>query len=141
MDILLVEDNPGDARLAQEAFSHSSAPITLHIVSDGEHAISFLRREGAHVNVPRPHLILLDLNLPKLSGRETLAQIKGDNRFKAIPTVILTTSDAEEDISYCYENYANCYVRKPAQWDAFGDVVKHVNSVWLGLALLPPVRG
>jgi len=113
----------------------------LHIVSDGEDAMSFLRREGVHVHAPRPHLILLDLNLPKLSGRETLAQIKGDNRFKSIPTVILTTSDAEEDISYCYENYANCYVRKPTQWDAFGDVVKHVNSVWLGLALLPPVRG
>src|ERR1700734_3716690 len=94
MDILLVEDNPGDARLAQEAFSHSSAPVTLHIVSDGEDAMSFLRREGVHVHAPRPHLILLDLNLPKLSGRETLAQIKGDNRFKSIPTVILTTSDA-----------------------------------------------
>jgi chemotaxis family two-component system response regulator Rcp1 len=117
MDILLVEDNPGDARLAQEAFRQSNAPVSLHIVSDGEDAMSFLRREGVHVHVnvhvPRPPLILLDLNLPKLSGRETLAQIKGDNRFKSIPTVILTTSDAEEDVSYCYENYANCYVRKP----------------------------
>jgi two-component system, chemotaxis family, response regulator Rcp1 len=113
MDILLVEDNPGDARLAQEAFRQSNAPVSLHIVSDGEDAMSFLRREGVHVHVPRPHLILLDLNLPKLSGRESLAQIKGDNRFKSIPTVILTTSDAEEDVSYCYENYANCYVRKP----------------------------
>src|SRR5580704_10122450 len=98
MDILLVEDNPGDARLAQEAFSHSNAPVTLHIVSDGEGAMSFLRRDGLHVHVPRPHLILLDLNLPKLSGREILTQIKGDNRFKAIPTVVLTTSDTEADI-------------------------------------------
>jgi two-component system, chemotaxis family, response regulator Rcp1 len=98
MDILLVEDNPGDARLAQEVFRQSNAPVSLHIVSDGEDAMSFLRREGVHVHVPRPHLILLDLNLPKLSGRETLAQIKSDNRFKSIPTVILTTSDAEEDI-------------------------------------------
>jgi two-component system, chemotaxis family, response regulator Rcp1 len=137
----LVEDNPGDARLAQEAFSHSNAPVTLHIVSDGEGAMSFLRRDGLHVHVPRPHLILLDLNLPKLSGREILTQIKGDNRFKAIPTVVLTTSDTEADITYCYEHYANCYVRKPAQWDAFEGVVKHINEVWLGLAMLPPAKG
>jgi|SRR5580658_4619829 chemotaxis family two-component system response regulator Rcp1 len=137
MDILLVEDNPGDARLAKEAFRHSKAPVTLHIVGDGVDAMSFLRRQGVHVHAPRPHLILLDLNLPALSGRETLSLIKNDDSFKEIPTVILTTSDSEEDISYCYKNYANCYVRKPTRWDAFGEVVKHVNDVWLGMALLP----
>ena len=113
MDILLVEDNPGDVRLAQEAFRNSNAAVTLHIARDGEEAMSFLRREGVHVDAPRPHIILLDLNLPRLDGRETLAKIKSDKSFKAIPTIILTTSDAEVDISYCYENYANCYVRKP----------------------------
>jgi CheY-like chemotaxis protein len=137
MNILLVEDNPGDVRLAQEAFRHSNAPVILHVVSDGDEAMSFLRREGVHVHAPRPHLILLDLNLPKLDGRGTLAQIKNDKDLRAIPTVILTTSDVEDDIRYCYENYANCFFRKPAQWDAFADVVKHVSKVWLGLALLP----
>jgi CheY-like chemotaxis protein len=140
VDILLVEDNPGDVRLAREAFSHSNVTINLHIARDGEDAMSFLRREGVHIHAPRPHLILLDLNLPKLGGRQTLIQIKSDERFKAIPTVILTTSDLEADISYCYENYANCYIRKPTQWDAFGDIVKHVNQVWLGLAMIPNMQ-
>ena len=141
MDILLVEDNPGDARLAREAFSASTAVINLHVACDGEDAMSFLRQVGVHIHAPRPHIILLDLNLPKLDGRETLTQIKNDKRFRAIPTIILTTSDLEADITYCYDNYANCYFQKPAQWDKFGDIVKHVNEVWLGLAMLPNMRG
>ena len=98
--------------------------------------------EGAFIpNAPRHDLILLDSNLPKLDGRETLKQIKQDRNFKAIPIVILTQSDMEADIRYCYENYANCYFVKPAQWDAFGEIVKHINEVWLGLARLPDING
>jgi two-component system, chemotaxis family, response regulator Rcp1 len=141
MDVLLVEDNPGDARLAAEAFRNSEVPVKLHTVSDGLEAMLFLRREGAYVRAPRPQLILLDLNLPKVDGRETLAQIKTDPRFKAIPTVILTTSQSEEDITYCYENYANCYFLKPTQWDSFTAIVRHVNEVWLGVAMLPGMKG
>jgi CheY-like chemotaxis protein len=141
MNILLIEDNPGDARLAQEAFTRSRAALNLHIAFDGEDAMDFLRRRGIHTNAPRPDLIVLDLNLPKLDGRETLKQIKQDRNFKAIPIVILTQSDMEADIRYCYENYANCYFVKPAQWDAFGEIVKHINEVWLGLARLPDING
>lgn len=137
MDILLVEDNPGDVRLAQEAFSRSNSSVNLHVAYDGEMAMSFLRREGDHLGAPRPHLILLDLNLPKMDGRETLAQIKKDENLKVIPTIILTSSDAEPDIRYCYQNYANCYVRKPTEWDGFDLIAKDVNDLWLGMALLP----
>ena len=133
----MVEDDLGDARLAKEAFRSSEVPVNLHVMHDGAEGMSFLRREGAHVNAPRPHLILLDLNLPKVNGREMLVQIKSDKRFRAIPTIILTTSEADKDIDYCYDNYANCYFLKPTEWDAFGLIVRHVNEVWLGLAKLP----
>jgi len=137
MDILLVEDNAGDVRLAQEAFSYPNSPIKLHVARDGEAAMAFLRQEGGHSNAPRPHVILLDLKLPKIGGLEVLAQIKNDKRLKAIPTIILSTSDLESDIRSAYENYANCYFLKPTKWDAFDSIVKHVNDVWLGLAKLP----
>ena len=141
MDILLVEDNPGDVRLAQEAFSYPNSPIKLHIARDGEAAMAFLRKEGGHLDAPRPHVILLDLKLPKIGGLEVLAQIKSDKHLKAIPTIILSTSDLESDIRSAYENYANCYFMKPAKWDAFDSIVKHVNDVWLSLAKLPNTEG
>ncbi len=140
MNILLVEDNPGDARLAQEAFRASGISVGLHIACDGEDAMAFLRRQGDHTAAPRPDLILLDLNLPKMGGREILTQIKYDKDFRMIPTIILTSSDVETDIQYCYEHYANCYFRKPTQWDSFGLIVKHVSEVWLGLAMLPGLK-
>jgi CheY-like chemotaxis protein len=137
MDVLLVEDNAGDVRLAREAFRISEKPINLHVVGDGVEAMAFLRTEGAHVHAPRPHLILLDLNLPKMDGREVLAILKNDIDLKAIPIIVLTTSDAKTDIQYCYEHSANCYVRKPDDWDAYSHVVAGINSFWFTLARLP----
>ena len=137
LNVLLVEDNPGEARLTLETFRDANRGVRVHVVSDGVEAMAFLRREGAHAQAPRPALILLDLNLPKMGGREILTQIKYDKNFRMIPTVILTSSDAETDIRYCYEHYANCYFRKPTQWDAFGKLVKCINDLWLGLAVLP----
>jgi len=137
MDVLLVEDNVGDARLAQEAFRTPEQPINLHIVGDGVEAMGFLRQEGDYVHVPRPNLIFLDLNLPKMDGREVLAKIKADENLKSIPTIILTSSDLDADIQYCYENNANCYLKKPTDWDTFDHVVRAVNSFWFGLAKLP----
>jgi chemotaxis family two-component system response regulator Rcp1 len=127
MDVLLVEDSHGDARLAQEAFLASETPVRLHIARDGIEAMEFL----LHETLPRPDLILLDLNLPKLDGRELLLRIKQDHSLKTIPTVILSTSDAEEDVKYCYRQHANCYIKKPQQWDAFVKVVKFVNDFFL----------
>jgi len=138
MDVLLVEDSPGDVRLAQEAFSASGKPIRLHVVGDGVEAMAFLKQEDAHKNAPRPNLILLDLNLPIMDGREVLARIKKDASLNAIPTIVLTASDAKEDVLYCYRNHANCFVRKPEQWDTFESVVRHMNTFWLFMAELPP---
>jgi chemotaxis family two-component system response regulator Rcp1 len=137
MDILLVEDNPGDIRLAQEAFRESQNPVNLHVARDGVEAMFFLRREGSHVHAPRPDLILLDLNLPKMDGREVLTKIKTNSDLKTIPTLILTTSIAESDLEYCYENCANCYVTKPKDWDSFVHVVRAVNDFWCGSVKLP----
>jgi chemotaxis family two-component system response regulator Rcp1 len=140
MEILLVEDNPADARLAREAFRSSNIVVSLHVARDGEDAMAFLHRGGLHIKAPRPDLIILDLNLPKTGGREILTQIKNDADLKAIPTIILTSSDVEADIRYCYEHYANCYFRKPTHWDSFALIVRHVNEVWLGLAMLPGMK-
>jgi two-component system, chemotaxis family, response regulator Rcp1 len=129
--ILLVEDGVGDARLAREAFRGINSSIGLHVAGDGVEAMAFLRREGAHAHAARPDIILLDLNLPKLGGREVLAQIKQDESLRSIPTIILSTSDKPEDIDYCYQHYANCYIRKPERWDEFDDLVKRVNDFWL----------
>jgi two-component system, chemotaxis family, response regulator Rcp1 len=137
MDVLLVEDNVGDVRLAQEAFRHSEQPINLHVACDGVEAMAFLRQEGAYVQAPRPNLILLDLNLPKMDGREVLNKIKADKNLKIIPTIILTSSELDADIQHCYENSANCYIRKPRDWDVFEHVVKSVNNFWFVLAQLP----
>lgn len=137
IEVLLVEDSPGDVRLTQEAFREANRTIRLHVASDGVEAMSFLRRVGAHIDAPRPDLILLDLNLPKMSGGEVLASIKQDDGLKLIPTVILTTSTAEADITKSYELQANCYLSKPVQLDDFENLVKSINDFWLTKAKLP----
>jgi chemotaxis family two-component system response regulator Rcp1 len=137
IEVLLVEDSPGDVRLTQEAFRDANRSIHLHVAYDGVEAMAFLRHEGAHVHAPRPDLILLDLNLPKMDGREVLAHIKGDDSLKTIPTVILTTSEAQVDILKSYQLQANCYLSKPVQLDAFENLVKSINDFWLTKVKLP----
>ena len=137
LEVLLVEDSPGDVRLTQEAFREANESINLHVAPDGVEAMAFLKREGAHANAPRPDFILLDLNLPKMDGREVLATIKADPSLKMIPTVILTTSEAEADIVKSYELQANCYLSKPVQLNAFEGLVKSINDFWLTKAKLP----
>lgn len=131
IDVLLVEDSAGDVRLMREAFHDANRDIRLHVASDGLEAMAFLRRTGANVDAPRPDLILLDLNLPKMDGREVLALVKDDLTLKMIPTVILTTSDAEADIAKSYELQANCYLRKPVELDKFEQLVRSINEFWL----------
>jgi len=137
LQVLLIEDSPGDVRLTQEVFRDAQASILLHVAADGVEAMDFLRREGVHAHAPRPDLILLDLNLPRMDGREVLARIKDDDTLKSIPTVILTTSDAEADIVNSYQLHANCYLTKPVQLDAFESLVKSINEFWLTKAKLP----
>jgi CheY-like chemotaxis protein len=137
IEVLLVEDSPGDVRLTQEAFREFSKPVRLHLAADGIEAMAFLRREDGYANSPRPDLILLDLNLPKMDGREVLALIKRDQDLKIIPTIILTTSDDEADVMISYQLQANCYLRKPAHWDAFDSLVRSINAFWLTRAKLP----
>jgi chemotaxis family two-component system response regulator Rcp1 len=141
IQVLLVDDSPGDVRLTREAFHDANSSIDLHVASDGVEAMAFLRREGAHAQACRPDLILLDLNLPKMDGREVLAHIKKDDNLKTIPTVILTTSEAEADILKSYQLLANCYLSKPGQLDAFESLVRSINDFWLTKAKLPPEVG
>jgi CheY-like chemotaxis protein len=138
LEVLLVEDNPGDVRLTQEAFRDAGNHINLHVATDGVVAMAFLRREGIHGDAPRPDFILLDLNLPKMNGREVLAHIKDDDDLKTIPTIILTTSESESDVLESYRLAANCYLNKPVQLDAFENLVKTVNDFWLTMVKLPP---
>jgi chemotaxis family two-component system response regulator Rcp1 len=140
LEVLLVEDSPGDVRLTKEAFRDANSSIHLNVAADGVEAMAFLRHQGIHAHVPRPDLILLDLNLPKMDGREVLAHIKEDSSLKLIPTVILTTSDAEADIVKSYELQANCYLSKPVQLDAFESLVKSINDFWLTKVKLPRQR-
>jgi len=137
-EVLLVEDSPGDIRLTQEVFREADLSIHVHIATDGVEAMAFLKREGTYVHAPRPDLILLDLNLPKMDGREVLAHIKEDADLKTIPTVILTTSEAEVDIVKSYQLHANCYLSKPVQLDSFETLVKSINDFWLTKVKLPP---
>jgi len=137
IEVLLVEDSPGDVRLTQEAFKDATVTTRLHVVSDGVEAMDFVKREGAHANAPRPDLILLDLNLPKMDGREVLALIKEDADFKTIPVVVLTTSGAEEDILRTYRLHANCYLVKPVDLNGFLSVVKSIDDFWLARVRLP----
>jgi two-component system, chemotaxis family, response regulator Rcp1 len=137
LEVLLVEDSPGDVRLTKEAFREANRSINLHVACDGVEAMAFLRKRGPHADAPRPDLILLDLNLPKMDGREVLAHIKEDPELKTIPTVILTTSEAEADIITSYQLQANCYLSKPVQLDEFEAVVRSINDFWLTKVRLP----
>lgn len=136
-NVLLVEDSPGDVRLTREAFRHANRSIHLHVTTDGVEAMRFLKGDGKRVRAPRPDLILLDLNLPQMDGREVLARIKSDENLKTIPTIILTTSEAEEDITKSYRLHANCYLSKPVQLEAFENLVKSISDFWLARAKLP----
>ena len=137
IDILLVEDNPGDVRLAQEALKESKVRNQLHIVNDGMAATDFLFKRNDYKDAPRPDLIILDLNLPKKDGREVLAEIKADENLKRIPIVIFTTSKAEEDILKTYNLHANCYITKPLNFDKFMEVIKSIEDFWLTIVKLP----
>jgi len=140
VEVLLVEDSPGDVRLTQEAFRDANQAIHLHVASDGIEAMAFLRQVAPFEGVPRPEMILLDLNIPKMDGREVLANIKGDPSLKTIPTIILTTSDAQADIAHSYQLQANCYLTKPVQLEDFEGIVRSINDFWLTKAKLPGMR-
>ena len=137
IEILLVEDNPGDIILTVDAFKDGRVSNNVSVVKDGEEAIDYLKRRGQYVNSVRPDIILLDLNLPKKDGRQVLKEIKADINLRKIPVVALTTSDSEEDINHAYENYVNCYIRKPVDLDNFLEVVKKVEDFWLTIVKLP----
>jgi CheY-like chemotaxis protein len=137
IEILLVEDNHGDVRLTVEAFKDAKLVNRLSVVEDGVEALAFLRREGKYSDAPRPDFILLDLNLPKKDGREVLAEIKVDQDLRRIPVVILTMSQAEEDILKTYDLHANCYVTKPVGLDQFMKVVQSIEQFWLSIVMLP----
>lgn len=138
VEILLVEDNPGDVRLTQEVFKEGKVRNLLNVVLNGEEAMAFLHQKGRFANAPRPDIILLDLNLPRKDGREVLAEIKADPDLKRIPVVILTTSQAESDLIQSYNLHANCYIVKPVDLDHFIDVVRTVEGFWLQIVKLPP---
>ncbi|HXE36331.1 MAG TPA: response regulator [Verrucomicrobiae bacterium] len=140
IEILLVDDSPGDVRLTQEAFRDVNPSIHLNVAIDGAEAMEFLRRKGSYAHAPRPKLILLDLNLPKMDGREVLARIKDDAALSTIPTVILTTSKAKQDIARSYQLRANCYLCKPTQLEAFESLVKSINDFWLVKVELPQLN-
>ena len=139
IEILLVEDSPGDVRLTQEALRDAKVRNNLHVVRDGVEALAFLRREGPRfAECPRPDLVLLDLNLPRRSGHEVLEEIKGDQLLRRIPVVILTTSQAEQDVLRTYDLHANCYITKPVDLDQFIRVVQSIEDFWLTIVRLPP---
>lgn len=137
IEILLVEDNPGDAQLTQIAVEDSKMSIKLNVVEDGVEAMTFLRKQGNYAKAPCPDLILLDLNLPRKDGREVLAEIKHDNILKRIPVVVLTTSQAEEDILKAYDLCANCYITKPVDFDQFVKIVQSIEHFWFTIVKLP----
>ena len=138
IEILLVEDNPGDVRLTQEAFTDAKVNNNLSVAGDGEEAMAFLKKEGDYASAPRPDLILLDLNLPRKSGKEVLAEVKTDPDLLSIPVIVMTTSEAEIDIISSYNLHANAYVTKPVDLDYFLDVVSRIEGFWLTIVKLPP---
>jgi CheY-like chemotaxis protein len=138
VEILLVEDDPGDVLMTQEALSDAKLVNNLHVVDNGEEALTFLRREGPYAEAPRPGLILLDLNLPRVDGRQVLAEIKADESLRRIPVVVLTTSEAEEDILRSYDLHANAYVTKPVDFESFVRVVRQVDDFYISVVRLPP---
>jgi CheY-like chemotaxis protein len=138
IEILLVEDNPGDVRLMEEAFKEGSVTSHLNVVGNGEEALAFLRKQEGFISAPRPDLVILDLNLPRKDGREVLAEIKSDPDLKRIPVVVLTTSDAEQDVTRSYNLHANCYITKPVGLERFFTVIHRIEAFWLSVAHLPP---
>lgn len=140
VEILLVEDNPADQDLTREAFSQGKINNNLHVVEDGEQAMAFLKQEGNYAGVPRPDLVLLDLNLPLKDGREVLEEIKSDNSLCTIPVVVLTTSDDEADVLRSYQLHANCYLTKPVDFESFIHAIRSLEQFWLTLVKLPPVK-
>jgi CheY-like chemotaxis protein len=140
VDVLLVEDDPGDVLMTQEAFEQYQIRGRLHVVSDGEQALRFLRKSGDYVDVPTPGLILLDLNLPRRNGLEVLAELKADSRLLSIPVIVLTTSQAEEDIVRSYSLHANAYISKPVDFDRFIAVIGQIDDFFLGLVRLPTAQ-
>ena len=140
IEILLVEDSPGDVLIAREALSEAKLLNTIHVAEDGVEAMDFLYKRGRFASAPTPDLILLDLNLPRKSGREVLAEIKADDHFKKIPVVVLTTSSAEEDILKSYNLHANCYVVKPVEFESFVHAVKSIQQFWFSVVTLPSVK-
>ena len=137
VNVLLVEDNPGDVRLTQEAFKEAKMSINLDVTMDGAEAIKYLKKEGDYENVTTPDLILLDLNLPKKDGREVLKEVKTDDTLKRIPVVVLTTSNAEQDIMKSYNLHVNCYINKPVDFEKFFDIIQKIEEFWLTTAILP----
>jgi len=137
IDVLLVEDDPGDVLLIREAFEDNKVHNRLHVVPDGVEALTFLRQEGEHADAPRPDLVLLDLNLPRKDGREVLAEVKGDESLQHIPVVVLTTSKAEEDVLRSYKLHANAYVTKPVDFDRFIEVVRQIDEFFVTVVKLP----
>jgi CheY-like chemotaxis protein len=137
IDVLLIEDDDGDVLMTREAFEHHKIRNNLHVVQDGEEALQFLHREGPYADAPRPGLILLDLNLPRRDGREVLAELKADPQLRVIPVVVLTTSEAEEDILRSYSLHANAYVSKPVDFDRFIDVIRQIDDFFVTVVKLP----
>lgn len=140
-EILLVEDNPSDVYLTREALREAAVESRLHVAEDGETAMAFLRREGTHTGAPRPGLVLLDLNLPGMDGRQVLSEIKTDAELRRIPVIVLTTSTAPSDVARCYDLHANCYIAKPVDFHDFETVVRTIERFWLRFAILPPSDG
>jgi CheY-like chemotaxis protein len=138
IEVLLVEDNPGDAQLTRIALEDSKISIHLNVVEDGVEAMAFLRKQEKYAKMPHPDIVLLDLNLPRKDGREVLAEIKGDENLKRIPVVVLTTSQAEEDILKAYNLCANCYITKPVDFDQFVKIVQSIENFWFAIVKLPP---
>jgi CheY-like chemotaxis protein len=137
IQVLLVEDDPGDVLMTREAFEDSKVPTALHVVNDGAEALAFLRREGEFADAPTPDLVLLDLNLPRVDGREVLAAVKADDELRQIPIVVLTTSEAEEDVLRSYALHANAYVTKPVDFDRFIEVVRKIDDFFASVVRLP----
>ncbi len=138
IEVLLVEDNPGDAELTRIALQDSKISINLNVVEDGVEAMAFLRRQDNYARKPHPDIVLLDLNLPRKDGREVLAEIKSDDKLKRIPVVVLTTSQSEEDILKAYNLAANCYITKPVDFDQFVKIVQSIENFWFAIVKLPP---
>lgn len=138
MQILLVEDNPGDIRLTQEALKEGEIPNVLHVVKDGVEAMEFLRKREKYADMPTPDIILLDLNLPRKDGREVLADIKTDENLKMIPVIVLTTSDTDQDIIKSYKLHANCFITKPVDLELFIFIIRQIETFWFKVIKLPP---